>query len=207
MLDLQNKKQDAVSRLIYELSKLPGIGEKTATRLAYFILKQDESYTSSLAEALLFAKQKTKLCSNCMTFTDLEICVLCSDLTRDSKTICVVERPSDLRSIELSGKFKGHYHVLHGALSPLDGVGPEELKIKELLNRIKNETNPINEIIIAMNPSVEGDATALYLLRLIKPLGIKITQLAQGIPMGGQIEYADRQTVGKAVENRMELKI
>lgn len=201
-----NKKHDVVSRLIYELSKLPGIGEKTATRLTYFILKQDENYSRSLADALIQAKQKTKLCDVCMTFTDTDVCNICLNSERDQKIVCIVERPSDLRSIEMSGKFRGQYHVLHGALSPLDGIGPEELKIKEFLARLKNEATPIQEVIVAMNPSVEGDATALYLARLIKPLGIKLTQLAHGIPMGGQIEYADRQTVGKAVENRMELR-
>lgn len=199
---------DPVSKLIFELSKLPGIGEKTATRLAYFVLKQDESYAKSLAEALLAAKAKVGLCSLCYTFTDTDPCRICASIAtgRDGSTICVVERPSDMNSIELSGTYRGVYHVLHGALSPLDGIGPDELKIRELMERLRSSVAPIREVILAMNPSVEGDATALYLTRLIRPLGIRVTQLAHGIPMGGQLEYTDRQTIGKAIENRMEMR-
>jgi recombination protein RecR len=203
--------QDPVSKLIFELSKLPGIGEKTATRLTYHILKQDEIYARTLADALLAAKQKIRLCNRCYTFTDTELCRICSDLKRDSGLICVVERPSDVFSIEQSGGFKGVYHVLHGALSPLDGIGPEELKVRELLGRLypgregSYDPEQVRELILATNPSVEGEATALYLARLIKPLGIRLTKLASGLPVGGMIEYADRQTLGKAIENRMEL--
>jgi recombination protein RecR len=203
--------QDPVSKLIYELSKLPGIGEKSATRLAYHILKQDEAYARALADALLAAKQKIRLCSTCYTFTDQDPCRICAKAERDHGLICVVERPSDVFSIEQSGGFKGVYHVLHGALSPLDGIGPEELKIRELLGRLhpgeegRADPTQVRELILATNPSVEGEATALYLARLIKPLGIRLTKLASGLPVGGLIEYTDRQTLGKAIENRMEM--
>lgn len=201
-----NMKSDPVSKLIFELSKLPGIGEKTATRLAYFILKQDATYAQALSDALLQAKTKIGLCASCFTFTDISPCRICSDTNRDQSLLCVVERPTDMNSIELTSSFKGSYHVLHGALSPLDGVGPDDLKMKELFDRITKSKDSIREVILAMNPSVEGDATALYLTRFIRPLGIKITQLAHGIPMGGQLEYTDRQTIGKALENRMEMR-
>lgn len=199
-------KFDPVSRLIFELSKLPGIGEKTATRLAYHILKQDEAYARSLAEALLGAKQKVMLCSRCFTFTDAALCRICSNPERDQSLVCVVERPSDVFSVEQSGAYRGVYHVLHGALSPLDGIGPDELKVRELMGRIGMTESPVHELILATNPSVEGEATALYLARLIKPLQIKVTKLAHGIPVGGTLEYTDRQTIGKALENRMEMR-
>lgn len=202
----ENAKKDPVSKLIFELSKLPGIGEKTATRLTYFILKQDETYARSLAEALVAAKQKVGLCTVCFTFTDTDPCRICADNNRDRSIICVVERPSDMNSVEMAGSYRGAYHVLHGALSPLDGIGPDELKIRELIDRLRAPVAPIREVILAMNPSVEGDATSLYLTRLIRPLGIRVTQLAHGIPMGGQLEYTDRQTIGKAIENRMEMR-
>jgi recombination protein RecR len=201
-----HSKKDPVSKLIFDLSKLPGIGEKTATRLAYFILKQDESYARSLADSLISAKQKVGLCTVCYTFTDTDPCRICANNERDRSTVCVVERPSDMNSIEMAASFRGSYHVLHGALSPLDGIGPDELKIRELIDRLRAPVAPIREVILAMNPSVEGDATSLYLTRLIRPLGIRVTQLAHGIPMGGQLEYTDRQTIGKAIENRMEMR-
>jgi recombination protein RecR len=200
-----SKQHDPVSKLIFELSKLPGIGEKTATRLAYHILKQDESYSRNLSEALLNAKQKIILCCRCFTFTDSDPCRICSNPDRDHSVICVVERPSDVFSIEQSGVFKGLYHVLHGVLSPLDGIGPDELKLRELIQRLGTSGAEIRELIVATNPSVEGEATALYIARLVKPLGIKLTQLAHGIPVGGVLEYTDRQTIGKALENRMEM--
>ncbi len=203
---MQNS-QDPVSRLIFELSKLPGIGEKTATRLAYFILKQDSNYAQALSQALMNAKQKTGLCESCFTFTDINPCRICANPQRDRALICVVERPSDVFSIENVGAFRGIYHVLHGALSPLDGIGPEDLKIRELLQRIQAAENStsIREIIFATNPSVEGEATALYLTKLLKPMDVKLTKLAHGIPVGGTIEYTDRQTIGKALENRVEI--
>ena len=196
---------DPVSKLIYELSKLPGIGEKTATRLSYYILKQDEAYARALSSSILNAKQKVGLCHRCFSFTESDPCRICSDTNRDTSTVCVVERPSDVLSIEQAGGFKGVYHVLHGALSPLDGIGPEELKIRELLTRLGDPSQNIRELILATNPSVEGEATALYLARLIKPLGIRLTKLAHGLPVGALLEYTDRQTIGKALENRMEM--
>jgi recombination protein RecR len=207
---MQTSKTDPVSRLVYELSKLPGIGEKTATRLAYHILKQDESYSRNLAAALTDAKQKTILCGRCFTFTDTDPCRICASTDRDQGVICVVERPSDVFSVEQSGAYKGVYHVLHGILSPLDGIGPDELKLRELISRLGSSEISVREIIIATNPSVEGEATALYISRLIKSVSavgtaIKVTKLAHGIPVGGQLEYTDRQTIGKALENRMEL--
>jgi recombination protein RecR len=197
-----NSKQDPVTRLIYELSKLPGIGEKTASRLAYHILKQDESYSRNLADALMNAKQKIILCDQCFTFTDVSPCRTCSGLERDRSVICIVERPSDVFSIEHASVFKGLYHVLHGVLSPLDGIGPDELKLRELIGRLGADSQ-VREMIIATNPSVEGEATALYISRLVKPFGVKLTKLAHGIPVGGMLEYTDRQTIGKALENRM----
>jgi recombination protein RecR len=194
-------KHDPVSKLIFELSKLPGIGEKTASRLAYHILKQDESYSRNLADALMNAKQKIILCNLCFTFTDTDTCRICSDPTRDHSFICAVERPSDVFSIEQSGAFRGVYHVLHGVLSPLDGIGPDELKIRELIARVS--AGSVRELIVATNPSVEGEATALYLSRLARPFAVKMTKLAHGIPVGGMLEYTDRQTIGKALENRM----
>jgi recombination protein RecR len=205
MLTPNQNRHDPVSKLVFELSKLPGIGEKTATRLAYYILKQDIDYSRALAESILAAKQKIGLCGECFTFTDVNPCRICANPNRDHNVICVVERPADVFSIEQAGAHKGTYHVLHGSLSPLDGIGPEELKIHELLDRIKIGINTIQELIVATNPSVEGEATALYLSRLIKPLGIRITQLAHGIPVGGMLEYTDRQTIGKAMENRVEM--
>jgi recombination protein RecR len=197
-----NSKQDPVTRLIYELSKLPGIGEKTASRLAYHILKQDESYSRNLADALMNAKQKIILCDQCFTFTDISPCRTCSSPDRDRSIICIVERPSDVFSIEHASVFRGIYHVLHGVLSPLDGIGPDELKIRELIGRLGADSQ-VREMIIATNPSVEGEATALYISRLVKPFGVKLTKLAHGIPVGGMLEYTDRQTIGKALENRM----
>lgn len=200
-----NQDKDPVSKLIFELSKLPGIGEKTATRLAYFVLKQDVQYSKSLAEALLNAKQKIGLCTHCFTFTDTNPCRICANPDRDASVICVVERPADVLSIEQAGAHRGLYHVLHGALSPLDGVGPEELKIRELLERMRLGMGQIKELILATNPSVEGEATSLYLTKLLKPFEIKLTKLAHGLPVGGLLEYTDRQTIGKAMENRVEM--
>ncbi|MBS1959228.1 MAG: recombination protein RecR [Bdellovibrionales bacterium] len=198
-----------LSKLVFELSKLPGIGEKTATRLAYFILNQDASYSDSLSQALRDAKAKLKLCAQCFNFAEANnegsaLCEICSDINRDQNQICVVERPSDVTPIERTGTYKGVYHVLHGLLSPLDGIGPEDIKLKEILVRLK--TVDTREVIFALNPSVEGEATTLYLSRLLKPIGIKLSQVAYGIPFGGTIEFTDRQTLGKALENRVEMQ-
>jgi recombination protein RecR len=202
---MQTSRNSSVSKLIFELSKLPGIGERTATRLTHFILKQDESYARSLADAIVNAKQKTTLCHICFTFTDADPCPICSNHERDHSIVCIVERPADVFSIEQASVYRGTYHVLHGALSPLDGIGPEELKIREFLTRLGDQKSPIRELILATNPSVEGEATALYLAKLVKPFGVRLTKLAHGLPVGGMLEYTDRQTIGKALENRMEI--
>lgn len=194
---------DSVSRLVFELSKLPGIGEKTAARLAHFILRQDDSYARALSEALLGAKRNTRLCVECSAFAETERCRYCADPERDTSVVCVVEKASDVSAMEQAGAHRGRYHVLHGVLSPLDGVGPENLKIRELLARLGG--GRVTEVIVATNPSVEGDATALYLSRLIRPLGAKVTRLAHGLPVGGALEFADRQTISRAVENRVEI--
>ncbi len=192
-----------LARLVFELSKLPGIGEKTATRLAYFILNHEGAFAEDLSRALLEAKQKLRTCSQCYNFSENEKCEICLDLQRDTGLICVVERPSDVTPLERTGAYRGHYHVLHGLLSPLDGVGPEHLRMRELLQRLKD--NEVKEVIFALNPSVEGEATSLYLTRILSSAGIKTSQVAYGIPFGGTIEFTDRQTLGKALQNRTDL--
>lgn len=199
-----NQQADALTQLVHELSKLPGIGEKSATRLAYHLLNADEERVQRLALVLTQAKQKIHLCSKCYTYTENELCEICAGHTRNNESICVVERPSDVRAIEASGKFKGTYHVLHGTLSPVDGIGPEQIKLQELVRRIGESSQPIKEVIMALNPSVEGEATALYITRLLKPFGSKIFKIAYGLPMGGSLEYADRGTIGRAIDNRTE---
>ncbi len=192
---------DPVARLILEFSKLPGIGEKTAMRLAYHVLRTNDGEVKSLSDALLAAKNKVRLCEECLTFTEETLCALCVNSQRDSEIICVVEKPSDVMAIENSHRFNGKYHVLHGLLSPLDGIGPEQLRMRELLARISKGV--VKEIMLALNPSVEGEATAVYISKLIKPLGVKVTKIAHGIPMGGVLEYLDRQTIGRAIDNRV----
>jgi recombination protein RecR len=192
-----------LSRLIHELVKLPGIGEKTATRMAFHFLRTDRRDVELLAESLIKMRDETKICSVCLGLTADDPCALCSDPQRDAASICVVERPADLIALERSGQFKGRYHVLHGCLAPLDGVGPEDLRIAELLRRL--EDGSVREVVIATNPTVEGEATALYLSRLIKPLGVRVTRIAHGLPMGADIEYADSTTLGKALEGRREM--
>ncbi|HVO27845.1 MAG TPA: recombination mediator RecR [Candidatus Margulisiibacteriota bacterium] len=192
-----------LARLIQELVKLPGIGEKTATRLAFHLLRTDRCDVDTLAEALIKMREGTRLCSVCLGLTADDPCALCSDPQRDAGAICVVERPADLIALERSGQFKGRYHVLHGCLAPLDGVGPEELRIAELLRRL--EDGSVREVVIATNPTVEGEATALYLSRLIKPLNVRVTRIAHGLPMGADVEYADTMTLGKALEGRREM--
>ncbi len=192
-----------LARLIQELVKLPGIGEKTATRLAFHFLRTDRRDVDALAEALVKMREGTRLCSVCLGLTADDPCALCQDPQRDTSAICVVERPADLIALERSGQFRGRYHVLHGCLAPLDGVGPEELRIAELLRRL--EDGSVREIVIATNPTIEGEATALYLSRLIKPLGVRVTRIAHGLPMGADVEYADTMTLGKALEGRREM--
>lgn len=196
---------DALSQLVHELSKLPGIGEKSATRLAYHLLNADTEKVRRLTEALTNAKERVRLCSRCYTYTEAELCEVCANTLRGQDSICVVERPSDVRAIEATGKFKGSYHVLHGTLSPVDGIGPDQIRLKELLHRIQDSGNgKTTEIILALNPSVEGEATALYISKLMKPFGVRLSKIAYGLPMGGSLEYADRGTIGRALENRVE---
>jgi recombination protein RecR len=196
---------DALSTLVHELSKLPGIGEKSATRLAFHLLNADADRVKRLTEALTRAKEKIRLCTRCYTYTEEALCEICVNPLRTNDVICVVERPSDVRAIEASGKFKGTYHVLHGTLSPVEGIGPDQIRLQELLNRVKTwDIVTQKELVLALNPSVEGEATALYISRLLKPLGLKISKIAYGLPMGGSIEYADRGTLGRALENRTE---
>jgi recombination protein RecR len=191
------------ARLVAELAKFPGIGNKTATRLAFFLLRQPESQAQALADAILELQRNTRFCSTCFHITEQDPCPLCCDPGRDDSLICVVEEPQALLAIERSRSFRGRYHVLHGALSPLDGVGPDDLKIAPLLDRL--QSGEVGEVLIATNFTVEGDATALYLSRLIQPLGVRVTRLAYGIPMGSELEYVDEATVNRAVEGRREL--
>lgn len=192
-----------IARLIEEFEKLPGIGHKTAQRLAFHILNTPKEKAEKLANAIIDAKSKIKYCSTCGNLTDSDLCALCSSQKRDESLICVVEDPRDVVAMERIKEFKGLYHVLHGAISPMDGIGPEDIKIKELLERIKDA--PIKEIIVATNPNIEGEATAMYISKLLKPLGIKITRIAHGIPVGGDLEYADEVTLSKALEGRREI--
>lgn len=192
-----------LEKLVVELSKLPGIGEKTATRLALYILKTPLTYAHSLSQSILDVKNKIQLCSQCYNLTPINPCAICTHAQRDKTLLCIVEEPGDLLAIERTRTFRGQYHILHGTLSPLEGILPEHLKIKELLMRLQKEN--ISEIILAMNPSVEGEATVLYLIKLLKPLSIKLSRIAQGIPMGGDLEYMDIATIGNAIENRTPL--
>ncbi|HHT49640.1 MAG TPA: recombination protein RecR [Firmicutes bacterium] len=192
-----------MSRLIKELAKLPGIGPKTAQRLAFYLFELPRDEVVGLATAMVEAKDSLKFCAICGHLTDESPCRVCQDTTRDHHLLCVVEEPKDVIALEKTREFRGMYHVLHGALSPLEGIGPEELNIKQLLNRL--QTEEINEVILACDPDLEGEATALYLARIIKPLQIKVTRLARGLPIGGDLEYIDEVTLGKAIEGRQEL--
>ena len=192
-----------IKRLIGELGKLPGIGEKTATRLATFILRASEEDARRLAQSILEVKQKIRFCSLCFNLAEGVLCEICMDPTRDKNLICVVEEPDSLVAIEESGSFRGTYHVLHGALSPLDGIGPDHLRLQELLKRIAD--NGAEEIIVATNPSVQGEATALLINKYVKPLGIRVTRIALGVPVGGDLKYMDRMTLSKSMEYRRGL--
>jgi recombination protein RecR len=194
---------DPIARLVKELSRLPGTGEKTAQRLAFHILKAGPGYAGELASAITGVVRDVRCCSSCQTLTDSDPCPICRDDRRDRRIVCVVESVPDLVAVERTHEFRGRYHVLHGALSPLDGIGPGDLKIRELLLRLERE--PAEEVVIATNPDVEGEATALYLSKLLKPLGLKVTRIAQGVPMGGDLEYADQVTLARALSGRREL--
>jgi recombination protein RecR len=193
----------SMTRLVQELMRLPGIGEKTAGRLAFHVLRADRTYAEALAQALLSVKDETRLCSVCFALTEADPCPICDDPGRLGDAICVVEEPADLIAVERAREFRGRYHVLHGTLAPLDGVGPDDLKIQPLLVRLGGGT--VREVILATNPTAEGEATALYLAKLIKPLGVRVTRIAHGIPVGGDLEYADVMTLGRALEGRREM--
>ena len=192
-----------LNKLINELSKLPGIGGKTAQRLAFHILSMDDKDAYALSDSIRDAKASMRYCSVCGNLTDTDPCAICEDQTRDRSMICVVENPRDVAAMEKIKEYRGCYHVLHGAISPMDGVGPDDINLKSLIKRLQDEE--VKELIIATNPNIEGEATAMYIARLIKPLGIKVTRIAHGIPVGGDLEYADEVTLLKAMEGRRML--
>ena len=194
---------EPVARLIEALQRLPGIGPKTAQRLTFFLLKRPADEVQTLADSLTQLKARIVHCRICFNVTEDDPCRICSDPQRNQRILCVVEEPNDLLALERTGEFRGRYHVLLGALSPLDGIGPEDLRVRELLSRL--ETPGTEEIILATNPSVEGEATAIYLAKLLKPLGMRITRIARGLPVGGDLEYADEVTLSKALEGRREV--
>ena len=192
-----------LAKLIEHFRALPGIGAKTAVRLAYHVLDMDAGEARALAGAIIEAKEKIGFCNTCFNLSDRNPCVICASAERDHSLICVVEQPQDVAAMERMRDYRGVYHVLHGALSPLEGVGPGDIRIKELLGRLADET--VKEVIMATNPNVEGEATAMYIARLLKPMGIKVTRIAHGLPVGGDLEYADEVTLSKAMENRREI--
>jgi len=194
---------EAVARLIEELNKLPGVGPKSAQRLAYHILRAPEEQTKDLAEAILSVKQKTRLCSICFNVTESDPCRICGNDHRDRTQICIVEQPQDILALEHTGVYKGLYHVLHGAISPTEGVGADDIRVRELMNRLQDGT--VSEVILATNTNLEGEQTALYLSKAISPLGIRVTRLARGLPFGTELEYADDVTLTHALEGRQEL--
>ncbi len=196
-----------LQKLIEHFRALPGIGTKTAVRLAYHVLDMDADDARSLASAIVDAKEKIGFCNTCFNLSDRNPCAICASEKRDHGVICVVEQPQDVAAMERSHGFSGVYHVLHGALSPLDGVGPDDLRIKELIARISSsgEGEGVREVIMATNPNVEGEATAMYIAKLLKPFGVRVTRIAHGLPVGGDLEYADEVTLAKAMENRIDL--
>jgi len=194
---------EPISKLIEGFMKLPGIGPKTAGRLAFFVLSMKEDDVLDLAKALVNAKRQLHYCSVCNNITDIDPCHICRDKRRDGSIICVVQEPKDVVAMEKTREFEGYYHVLHGAISPMDGIGPEDIRIPDLLKRLGDEQ--VKEVILATNPNIEGEATAMYISRLIKPFGIRVTRIAHGLPVGGDLEYADEVTLTKALEGRREL--
>jgi recombination protein RecR len=199
----QGKTAAPVARLIEELHRLPGIGPKSAQRLAYHLLRATNAEAQALAEAILEVKERIVFCSICQNMTDVDPCLICDDNARDRSQICVVEEPLDILSVERTRGYHGLYHVLHGAISPMEGIGPEQLKVRELLERLRDGS--VNEVIMATNPNLEGEATAMYVSRLLQPLGLRVTRLARGLPMGGDLEYADDLTLARAFENRQDI--
>jgi recombination protein RecR len=199
----------ALEQLVHELSRLPGIGPKTAQRLAYFILRSDRQYSERLSDALMRVQAEVHECPRCFNYTDMDLCKYCSDPHRADESVCVVEEPSDIMRIESSGAFRGRYHVLHGVISPLEGIGPQDLKIPELLARVNaglNDEGPrIKEIILALDADLEGDTTILYLAKHLQGKGLKLSRIAHGVPIGSDIDFVDDRTMGRALENRVEL--
>ncbi len=193
----------AIERAIEQLSRLPGIGRKSAQRLVFYLLKIPEDQVAELAQSLTELKQKVRYCSVCFNLTEEDPCPICRDPARDRSTICVVEQPNDVLALEKTGQYRGLYHVLGGSLSPLDGIGPENLRVRELVQRLQG--GEVREVIVATNPNAEGEATAIYLAQLIKPLGIKLSRIARGIPVGSDLEYADEITLARALEGRIDL--
>ena len=193
----------AVDELVKEFKKMPGVGLKTAQRLSFYVLRISHQEADKLAKAIMEVKEKVTYCSVCSNITETDPCEICTNPKRDSQTICVVEEPKDILAIEKTGEYRGMYHVLMGAISPLDGVGPESLKIDSLLKRVKSSA--VKEVILATNPNAEGEATATYLSRLLKPLGVKVYRIARGLPVGSELEYADEVTITKALEGKMEM--
>lgn len=192
-----------IQDLVTELGKLPGVGPKTAQRMAFFLLNMPQGEAERLAGAITAARRRIRYCSVCLNFTDVDPCLLCQNPGRDAQTIMVVEHPKDVVAMEKTREFKGRYHVLHGAISPMEGIGPEELKVKELMMRLQGHS--VRELVIATSSSLEGEATALYLGRLLKPMGFRVTRIARGLPMGGDLDYTDEMTLLKALEGRQEL--
>jgi recombination protein RecR len=199
---------DPIRRLVQELARLPGIGEKTATRLAFHLIRTSPQQIRDLAQALLDATEKIRLCSVCMNMTEADPCAMCTDPRRDADTICVVATPSDLIAIDRGGHFRGRYHVLHGLLSPLEGIGPDDIRLAELVRRLRgpspspSEVGGVREVIIATSPSVDGEATAMYIARTLKPLGVQVSRIATGLPVGGELEYSDQATIARALAGR-----
>jgi recombination protein RecR len=190
---------DPIRRLVAELARLPGIGEKTATRLAFHLIRTNRQQTRDLAQALIDCTDKIRLCSVCMNMTETDPCGMCTDPRREADVICVVATPSDLIAIDRGGHFRGRYHVIHGLLSPLEGIGPDDLRIAELVRRL---SGPVREVIVATSPSVDGEATAMYIARTIKPLGVAVSRIATGLPVGGELEYSDQATIARAMAGR-----
>ena len=194
---------EPVTRLTEALAQLPGIGPKTASRLTYYLLRRPAEQTDALADALRDLKQRITFCGTCFNLTEASPCSICRDDSRDRSIICVVEEPLDVLAIDRTGEYRGLYHVLHGAISPVEGIGPDELRINELMGRLRQD--PVQEVLLATNPNLEGEATAMYVARLLQPLGVRITRLARGLPVGGDLEYADAVTLGRALEGRLEM--
>ncbi|MCX5741709.1 MAG: recombination mediator RecR [Proteobacteria bacterium] len=198
---------DPIRRLVQELARLPGIGEKTATRLAFHLIRTQRQHVRDLAQALLDVTDKIRLCSTCMTMTEADPCLTCADDRRETDVICVIASPSDLIAIDRGGHYRGRFHVLHGLLSPLEGIGPDDIRIAELIRRLGgSDTQPaVREVIIATSPSVDGEATAMYIAKTIKPLGVRVSRIATGLPVGGELEYSDQATIARALAGRASM--